>query len=82
MIDTNVIKEEYVDQRTAAQMLNVSQARISQLCPQGRFPGAVKIGWSWIIPKEAVKNFKPSSRGRKPKKRNNKTDNLEEVDNS
>ena len=65
LIDTNAIKEEYVDQVTAAKMLDVSQARISQLCTQGRFDGATKIGWSWIIPKESVKNFKPLPRGPK-----------------
>ena len=77
MIDTNMLKEEYIDQVTAAQMLGVTQARISQLCSQERFNGAMKIGWSWIIPKEAVKNFVRSPRGRKPKLHNNKSNNLE-----
>ena len=66
LIDTNAIKKEYVDQVTAAKMLDVSQARISQLCTQGRFDGATKIGWSWIIPKKSVENFKPLPRGPKP----------------
>ncbi len=77
MIDTNMLKEEYIDQVTAAQMLGVTQARVSQLCSQERFSGAMKIGWSWIIPKEAVKNFVRSPRGRKPKLRDNKPSNLE-----
>ncbi len=72
-----MLKEEYIDQVTAAQMLGVTQARVSQLCSQERFSGAMKIGWSWIIPKEAVKNFVRSPRGRKPKLRDNKPSNLE-----
>ena len=27
---------------------------------------AAKIGWSWVIPKVAVENFKPHKRGPKP----------------
>ena len=66
MIDTNEIMKDYVDQVTAAKMLNISQSRISQLCTEGRFQGASKIGWSWIIPKVAVENFQPKKRGPKP----------------
>ena len=86
MIDTKAISEEYVDQITAARMLDISQGRISQLCSQGRFEGATKIGWSWIIPKIAVEKFTPLKRGPKPQtsKRNedkalvaNVLDNLE-----
>lgn len=58
--------KDYVDQVTAAKMLNISQSRISQLCTEGRFQGASKIGWSWIIPKVAVENFQPKKRGPKP----------------
>ena len=63
LIDLKTIKNEYVDQATAAQMLQVTQARISQLCTQGRFNGATKIGWSWIIPKVAVETFERRQRG-------------------
>lgn len=66
MIDTNEIMKDYVDQVTAAKMLNISQSRVSQLCTEGRFQGASKIGWSWIIPKVAVENFQPKKRGPKP----------------
>ena len=66
MIDTSEFMKNYVDQVTAAKMLNISQSRISQLCTEGRFQGASKIGWSWIIPKVAVENFKPQKRGPKP----------------
>ena len=73
MIDEKAI-EDYVDQVTAGNILNVSQGRISQLCSQGRFQGAMKIGWSWIIPKEAVENFQRRRRGPRPKTPQNEID--------
>ena len=66
--------EDYVDQTTAAKMLNITQGRISQLCSQGRFQGAMKIGWSWIIPKKAIQDFQPLRRGPKPKPSQNEVD--------
>ena len=65
LIDEKAL-EDYVDQITAARMLNVTQGRISQLCSEGRFQGATKIGWSWIIPKTSIENFERYKRGRKP----------------
>ncbi len=67
MFDRESLMENYVDQLTAAKMLKVSQGRISQLCTNGKFNGAAKIGWSWIIPRESVLNYKPNKRGPKPK---------------
>ena len=66
MLDISEVMKDYIDQVTAAKMLNISQSRISQLCTEGRFKGAAKIGWSWVIPKVAVENFKPHKRGPKP----------------
>lgn len=59
------ILEKYVAQKTAAEMMNVTPSRISQLCNQSKFEGAIKIGGSWIIPKTAIENYKPKKRGRK-----------------
>ena len=73
MIDEKAM-EDYVDQVTAGKILNVSQGRISQLCSQGRFQGAMKIGWSWIIPKEAVENFRRLKRGPRHKTPQNEID--------
>ena len=67
MIDTQKINEDYVDQATAAEILGVSRSRINKLCNTERFEGAVKIGWSWLIPRAAVENFKRLHRGRKPR---------------
>ena len=70
MIDIETLKENYIDQSTAANMLKITQGRISQLCQEGRFEGATKIGWSWIIPRLSVENFERKKRGAKPKNYN------------
>ena len=61
------IEQDYVSTNEAAEMLNVTRNRIGRLCLDGRFEGAVKIGRSWIIPREAVLNHKPLSPGPKPR---------------
>jgi hypothetical protein len=35
----------------AAEILNLSTARLRQLCAKGRMPGAKKIGRDWLLPK-------------------------------
>lgn len=40
--------------REAAQRIGVKGRRIRQLCEQGEFPGARKVGWGWLIPEEDV----------------------------
>ncbi len=72
MIDEKMINDNYVDQATAANMLTVSRSRINKLCRDGRFEGAIKAGWSWLIPRIAVENFKREKRGVKPKSYNEK----------
>lgn len=68
MVDIKEIAKDYIDQVTAAKMLNLSQSRVSQLCTEGRFEGASKIGWSWLIPKVSVERFQPLKRGPKSTK--------------
>lgn len=34
----------------AAKLIKRDPSRIRLLCSQGRIPGAVKIGWSWVLP--------------------------------
>ena len=51
----------------AAQTLRVSKARITELCRQGRFAGAIKISRAWLIPRDVVINHKPLPPGVKPK---------------
>ena len=64
---TLAIHENFVSAREAAQMLDITPARIGFLCRQGRFVGAEKIGMGWIIPREAVLNHKRLPPGSKPK---------------
>ena len=66
------ISENLVSTREAAKMLGITTARIGLLCRQGRFKGAEKIGVGWIIPSEAVINFKRLSPGVKPRGYNEK----------
>ena len=61
------IHENFISAREAAQILNITSARIGVLCRQGRFEGAEKIGAGWIIPREAVANHKRLPPGLKPK---------------
>ena len=72
-MDIDILKENYIDQLTAANMLKITQGRISQLCQEGRFDGATKIGWSWVIPRSSVENFQRKRRGVKPKSYNEKS---------
>ena len=69
MITEKELKEDYVDQATAAIMLDVSRSRVNALCREGRFDGAIKAGWAWLIPKTAVETFKRLHPGR-PKRGN------------
>ena len=67
LLDAKAISEDYVDQATAAKMLSVSRSRINKLANEGRFEGATKIGWSWLIPRVAVENFERLRPGPKPR---------------
>ena len=59
--------EDFVTAREAGKMLNVNRARIGVLCREGRFEGAKKIDLGWMIPREAILNFKRLPPGLKPK---------------
>ena len=47
----------------AAEALNISSRRVAVLCTEGRFPGAQKIGKTWVIPESAIKSYVPGERG-------------------
>lgn len=51
----------------AANIMGLDRSRVGRLCREGRFPGAAKVGSSWIIPREAVLNHKPLPPGVKPR---------------
>lgn len=59
MINKEDIEKNYIDAVAAGEILGVTRSRVSKLCLTGRFQGAIKIGRSWIIPREAVLNHKP-----------------------
>jgi len=46
----------------AAEILQLSTARLRQLCAKGRMPGARKIGRDWLLPR--VPTITPGVMGR------------------
>lgn len=50
-----------------AAILDVTPAWVSELCRQGRVPGAVQRGRFWFVPFEAIDNIKDVKMGRPPK---------------
>ena len=46
---------EYMTTREAEEKWNISERRIRQLLQEGRIEGAVKVGSTWNIPREAIK---------------------------
>lgn len=46
---------EYLSIKQTSEKWNISVRRTQTLCTSGRIPGAVKVGYSWIIPSDAKK---------------------------
>jgi hypothetical protein len=46
---------EYLSIKQISTKWNLSTRRILTLCKEGRIPDAVKIGYYWVIPKNAKK---------------------------
>lgn len=46
---------EYLSIRQTSKLWGISVRRIQVLCTGNRIPGAVRIGYSWAIPREAEK---------------------------
>lgn len=63
IIDT----DKYIDAGEAARILGIKRARMSQLCTAGRFPGQVRIGHFWIVPRDSVEDFTRNTPGVKPR---------------
>ena len=57
--------DDYVDAVTAAKMLNLTRATISIQCKANKFPGQVKIGHFWLIPRAAVAGYTRGKPGKK-----------------
>ena len=46
---------EYMSCAEAAGKWGISERRVQKLCEDNRIPGISKIGYMWLIPKEAEK---------------------------
>lgn len=49
--------DDLVSVTEAAKILGLQRARTGVLCREGRFPGAHKVGATWVIPRESVEGF-------------------------
>ena len=48
---------EYMSCPEAAKKWGISERRVQKLCEDNRIPGISKIGYMWLIPKDAEKPF-------------------------
>ena len=46
---------EYVSAPQAAEKWGISERRVQILCSENRIPGVSKLGYMWLIPKNAEK---------------------------
>ena len=58
---------EYMSAPQAAEKWGISERRVQILCSEKRIPGVSKLGYMWLIPKDAEK---PADARRKEKKDN------------
>lgn len=58
---------EYMSCPDAAKKWGISERRVQKLCEDNRIPGISKIGYMWLIPKNAKKpadaRFKKRTKG-------------------
>lgn len=55
--------KDFISVQEAAQISGYNKRTITYLCNRGDLPGAFKIGHQWLIPKKAIKNYKPGPQG-------------------
>ena len=46
---------EYMSAPEAAKKWGISERRAQKLCEENRIPGVLKLGYMWLIPKDAEK---------------------------
>ncbi|MBE7725019.1 MAG: helix-turn-helix domain-containing protein [Enterocloster citroniae] len=56
---------EYMSAPQAAEKWGISERRVQILCSQNRIPGVSKIGYMWLIPKDAEKPTDKRKKGEK-----------------
>ena len=49
------VEMDYMTITEASKKWEITNRRIQTLCAQGRIPGAERLGYCWLLPKEAVK---------------------------
>ena len=49
------VEMDYMTIAEASKKWSISARRIQTLCSQGRIPGAERLGYCWVLPKDAVK---------------------------
>ena len=74
MVTEEDIKRDYVNANEASQIINVNNSRIRQLCIEGRFQGAFKVGDSWLIPRNIVENYTKKKTGPKVRIKKSESD--------
>lgn len=50
---------EFLTTKQAAELWGISARRVALLCAQGRIPGTVKAGKTWLLPPGAQKPLDP-----------------------
>ena len=56
---------EYMSAPQAAEKWGISERRVQILCSENRIPGVSKLGYMWLIPKDAEK--RADARRKEPK---------------
>ena len=49
------VNMEYMSAPSAAKKWGISERRVQKLCEENRILGASKLGYMWLIPKDAEK---------------------------
>ena len=65
---------EYMSAPQAAGKWGISERRVQILCSQNRIPGVSKLGYMWLIPKDAEKPTDARFKKRCPKSLQEETD--------
>ena len=56
---------EWTAPKRAAEMWGISERQVQSLCMRGKVPGVVRVGRTWLIPKDAAKPIDGRSKSAK-----------------
>ena len=59
---------EYMSAPQAAEKWGISERRVQILCSENRIPGVSKLGYMWLIPKDAEKPIDARLKAERKKK--------------